>query len=530
MNDVPPERPWFRFWPQGVPRSMQYPQISLHGLLSRAAAAFPEKLFLKYGDARYSFSRVNDLSGRFAASLVRLGLRKGERVMLFMPNAPEFAVCFYGVLRAGGVVTAANPMFKAGELRRQMEDSGASAIVIDEELLGTADSVLGDLPPGRVIVSGGDSHGCASVARMLDARGAAEFPAIDPAEDVAVIQYTGGTTGMPRGAMMTHRNLVANALQNATWFSWTSRDVVMGTLPFYHTWGACVCLNSPLWAGCPVMLMRKFDPAEALAVAEKERASVWYGAATMFNMLLREPSLPGRDLSSLRYVKAGAMPIPEELRRQWNEVTGVPLMLGYGLSEASPETHNSPPGRVKPGTVGIPIVDTDARIVDPETGEGEMPPGEQGELVIRGPQVMKGYWRPDDGEGRGIRNGWLHTGDIAVMDEEGYFSIKDRKKDLIKYKGYSIAPAELESVLFEHPAVWECAVIGVAHPDVGEIPRAYVVRRPGCAVSAQELMDFCGGRIAAYKKIREVEFTDEIPKNHVGKVLRRLLREREKGT
>jgi long-chain acyl-CoA synthetase len=448
--------------------------------------------------------------------------------MLFMPNTPEFAICFYGVLRAGGIVTAANPMFKAGELRRQMEDSGASALVLDEELLDPAAPVIQKLGLETVIVAGKDPHGHRTLSDMLENTEAVDFPAIDPASDVAVIQYTGGTTGMPRGAMMTHRNLIANAIQNATWFGWTSGDVVMGTLPFYHTWGACVCLNSPLYAGCQVVLMRKFDPVEALAAVQREGATVWYGAATMFNMLLQEPALRGSDLSSLRYVKAGAMPIPEEVRRQWNEATGVPLMLGYGLSEASPETHNSPPERVKPGTIGIPIIDTDARIVDMKTGRSELPPGEPGELVIRGPQVMKGYWGHSDAEERGITNGWLHTGDIAEMDEEGYFRIRDRKKDLIKYKGYSIAPAELESVLFEHPAVRECAVIGIERGQVGEIPRAYVVCQPDCEVEAQELIDFCSERVAAYKKIREIEFVSEIPKNHVGKVLRRLLRERER--
>ena len=527
MDQVPAERPWFRFWPGGVPYSLKYPRIPLYGLLSRAAEHYPQRAFLKSQDGTCSFAEVDELSSRLGASLVRLGVRKGDRVMLFMPNSPEFAICFYGVLKAGGVVTAANPMFKETELQYQMRDSGAETIVIDAGLLDTAQPVLASLGAGRVVVVGEASHDYTRFREFLDLAQPEAFPAINPVADMAVLQYTGGTTGFPRGAMMTHFNLVANAIQNATWFNWRPGEVVMGTLPFYHTWGSCVCLNSPLYAGCSVTVMRRFDPARALSLVERERANIWYGAATMFNILLQEPQLGRCDLSSLRYVKAGAMPVPEEMRRRWNKVTGVPFMVGYGLSEASPETHDSPPERVKADTIGLPLPDTDAMIVDAATGKRTLPPGQPGELVIKGPQVMKGYWRRDENEDEGIRDGWLHTGDIAEMDEEGYFHIRDRKKDLIKYKGYSVAPAEVENILFTHPAVRECVVIGRPRPGVGEIPKAFVVLKPDCSASAQELMDFCGRRIAAYKRIREVEFIDEVPKSAVGKALRRILRERQ---
>jgi len=333
---------------------------------------------------------------------------------------------------------------------------------------------------------------------------------------------------MPKGVMLTHRNLVANAMQNSAWFGWDRQDVIMGVLPFYHSWGGCTCLNSPVYSGARVVIMSRFDAEELPAAIEREKATVMYGAASMFTSLLSSPAITGYDLSSLRYVKSGAMAVPDEIRARWERVTGVSMVLGYGLSEASPETHNSPPQRVKAGTIGIPVIDTEARIVDAESGEAELPAGKPGELIIRGPQVMKGYLnRPDDSR-EALRDGWLYTGDLGMMDEEGYFRILDRKKETIKYKGYTIAPAEVESVLYEHPAVRECAVVGKQDPLAGEVPKAYVVLKAGCTVTAAELIEFCAERISPYKRIRNVEFIEEIPRTPVGKPLRRVLRDREK--
>ncbi|MBI4188508.1 MAG: AMP-binding protein, partial [Chloroflexi bacterium] len=341
------------------------------------------------------------------------------------------------------------------------------------------------------------------------------------------IVYTGGTTGLPKGVLLTHYNLVDNAMLNTAWFGWTNKDVIMGVLPFYHSWGASSSVISAVSCGARVVIFPRFDAQELLAAIEKEKATVIYGAASLFTMLTTSLLINKYDLSSLRYIKAGAMPIPPEIKVRWEQITGVKMVLGYGLSEASPETHNSPLLRVKPGTVGIPVIDTDARIVDKETGETELSPGEVGELVIRGPQVMKGYLnRPEDTK-EAFAGGWLHTGDLARMDEEGYFSIVDRKKEIIKYKGYTIAPAEIEAVLYEHPAVKECAVVGKPDASAGEIPKAYVVLKDGYGPCADELMKFCEQKVSPYKKIREVEFIAEIPKTQVGKVLRRLLRDRD---
>ncbi|MFC2005011.1 class I adenylate-forming enzyme family protein, partial [Chloroflexota bacterium] len=325
-----------------------------------------------------------------------------------------------------------------------------------------------------------------------------------------------------------HYNLVANAMQNAAWFEWTHQDIVIGLLPFYHAWGGCTCVNSPIYSGARVVIIPRFDTEELLTTIEREKATVMYGATSMFTSLVNSPDTTKYDLSTLRYVKSGAMPTPPEVRERWEQLTGIKMALGYGLSESSPETHNAPLQRIKPGTIGIPVDDTDACIVDEQTGEVELPPGQAGELIIRGPQLMKGYLNQPDDTRETLRNGWLYTGDLAMMDEEGYFRVLDRKKETIKYKGYTIAPAEIEAVLYEHPAVRECAVVGKPDTLAGEIPKAYVVLRAEHTVEGEELIKFCAEKIAPYKRIREVEFIDEIPKTPVGKMLRRVLRDRER--
>ena len=350
---------------------------------------------------------------------------------------------------------------------------------------------------------------------------------IDAKNDVAAIEYTGGTTGLAKGVMLTHHNLTANAIQNAAWFKWSHNDVIIGVLPFYHSWGACTCVNSPLYAGARVIILPRFDPDLLLETIYREKATMLYGAVSMFITLAESAAIAKYDISSLRYVKAGAMPVPPEVRQKWERITGVKMVLGYGLSEASPEVYDSPPERIKPGTVGIPLMDTDAAIVDTECGERELKQGETGELIVRGPQVMKGYWkRPDDTTT--LRGGWLYTGDLGYIDSEGYFHITDRKKEIIKYKGYTIAPAEVEAVIYEHPAVKECAVIGKPAVMSGEIPKAYVVTRQGYSLTEDELIEFCKTRLSPFKRVREVEFIAEIPKSPVGKILRRVLWDREK--
>ncbi len=522
------ERPWLKLWPEEVPQHLDYPEIPLFELLSRTAQEWPGNVAFRCRERSLTYQQLDDLTNKLAAGLRDLGVRTGDRVMLFLPNSLEFVIAYYGILKAGGIVATTNPLYRQAELRHQLNDTESKAIIANRDLYPLVKAVQAETKLQMVLLTDASESGAISFTEILEKYPPLPPPSpINPREDVAVIVYTGGTTGPSKGVLLTHYNLVANAMQNAAWFGWSSQDIVIGLLPFYHSWGGCTCINSPIYSGAPVIILPRFDTEKLLLTVEKERATVLYGAASMFITLANSPAISKYDLSSLRYVKGGAMPIPPEIRERWEQLTGVRMILGYGLSEASPETHNSPPQRVKPGTIGIPVIDTDARIVDEHTGEIELPAGQMGELVIRGPQVMKGYLnRPEDTR-EALRSGWLYTGDLALIDEEGYFRILDRKKETIKYKGYTIAPAEVEAVLYEHPAVKECAVVGKPDPLAGEMPKAYVVLKEGLTVEGEELINFCTARIAPYKRIREVEFIAEIPKTPVGKVLRRVLRDRE---
>lgn len=524
------DRPWFRFWPDGVPRTLDYPELPLYGLLSRAAEMWPESTAFSFGGRSLSYGELDDLTGRLAEGLNDLGMKSGDTALLIETNSLEFIIGYYGILKAGGTVNPVNPLSRQTELRHQLNDTAATVVITGGEYYPLVKEVQPETALETVIITDGEAvNGALSLEKILEEHTAR--PPRTPApsgENVAAIVYTGGTTGMPKGVLLSHRNLVANAVQNAAWFGWSHEDIVIGLLPFYHSWGACTCLNSPIYSGARVIISPRFDAETLLQTIEREKVTVMYGASSMFTSLVNSPAITRYDLSSLKYVKSGAMPTPPEVRERWQRLTGVTMVLGYGLSEASPETHNSPPERIKGGTIGIPVIDTDARIVDEQTGETDMPPGQVGELVIRGPQVMKGYLNRPEETAEALRDGWLYTGDLALMDEEGYFHVLDRKKETIKYKGYTIAPAEVEAVLYEHLAVRECAVVGKPDELCGEIPKAFVVLHPGHSATEEELINFCADKISPYKRIRAVEFISEIPKTPVGKLLRRVLRDRER--
>ena len=525
---VSQKRPWFKVWPKGIPKTIKYPDIPLYRLLKDSAKKYTNKLAIDHEKDQISYEKLDVLSDKLATALGDLNARKGSSVLIFLPNIPEFAISYYAILKVGGVVAPANPLSKEMELKYALSNSDSETIIAHESLHPTVENVQRGTNLKNIIIVGEKRHQNTYLFRDLVTKYASQaFEAeIRPKHDVAVVQCTGGTTGTPKGAMLTHYNLISNAIMNAHWFNWSSNDIVLGVLPLSHSWGACY-MNSTIYVGATLVLTTRFDPEKILGLVEKKKATVWYGAATMFTIITSHPAITNYDLSSLRCVKAGAAPIPSTTKTRWDSLTGVELILGYGLTEASPETHNSPPNRVKIGSVGIPIIDTDAKIVDIETGTKELPLGEVGELIVKGPQVMKGYMkRPEETE-RALRNGWLYTGDIARMDEEGYFYIVDRLKDTIKYKGYSVFPAEVENVLYVHPSINECAVIGKPDPVAGEIPKAYVVLKEGAAITKEELIEYCKERIAPYKRIREVEFVAELPKNIAGKILRRALRNDE---
>jgi long-chain acyl-CoA synthetase len=528
---VPEQRPWFAVWPEIIPKSLNYPQIALWEFLSQSAEKFPKQTAVIHNNQRIPYSELDHCVQKFALALDQLGVKKGERVALFLHNVPEYIISYYGTLRQGAIVVPMNPLIKEEEFNTMFTSTSPSILVLDDALFPVAAPSLKDFSCENTISVGlnGESENALSFNSLLASQERQLVQVeIDP-DEPAVIQYTGGTTGTPKGAMLSHRNLVANALQNCVWFSWTDKEVVMGTLPLYHSWGACVNMNAVFAVGATLILVPRFSIEQGLEVLETEKATVWYGPPTLFTKLVNTPELTNYDLSSLRYVKIGAAPIPEEIWRQWLSRTGgVKMVLGYGLTEACPEAISSPPDDIRPGTVGIPIMDTDAKIVDIETGSKEVPLGEAGELIIRGPQVMMGYWKDQDQTEFALREEWLFTGDMASIDKDGYVTIIDRLKNTIKYKGYSVFPAEIENVLYKHPSVKECCVIGKPDSFAGEIPKAIIVLKEGHNPTPEEIVEFCRNQIAPYKRVREVEFVDNLPKTAVGKILVRELRVQER--
>lgn len=517
---------WMAFWPEGVPTSIAYPEIPVFTILSNAAKTQGDKTAAVCGNSHLTFAALDELSDRFASGLYALGVRKGDRVLMYLRNSLEFIVVYYGILKSGGVVITASPMFKEMELSNLANDSGAETFVFLDTLYSNIETLSGRTPIKRLISVGDQAISSALSFRKILSQYPPHPPEvnIDPKEDVAAIQYTGGTTGIPKGAMMTHFNLVSNAIMNARWFEWTKKEKVMGVTPFYHTWGPTVCINSVFYAGATVYIMSHFEPEECLELVQREKITIFYGVTSLWQIFINNPNLRKYNLSSLRYVKAGGMPVLSEVKNEWEGLTKVPLVPGYGLTEASPECMNNPLHRVKNGTIGIPIMDTQARVVHLDKGNN-LPPGQEGELLIKGPQVMKGYWKRAEETQRTLENGWLHTGDVVYMDEEGYFHFVERFKDMIKYKGYGVFPAELEDLLLKHNAVHECSVVGKQDAVAGEIPIAFVVLKKGQTATSEELINFCSERIAPYKRIREVHFIHQLPKTPVGKILKRKLRE-----
>ena len=528
---VPKQRTWFAVWPKTVPKSLDYPKIALWEFLAQSTKNRPQQTAVIHNNQRISYSKLDLSSQKFALALNQLGVKKGDRVALFLHNVPEYIISYYGALRQGAVIVPMNPLIKEEEFNTIFTSTSPKILVLDETLFSVAAPSLKEFSQVNTISVGSKEdpeHAQPFDSLLTRQEGQLEQVEFNP-NDLAVIQYTGGTTGVPKGAMLSHRNLVANALQNCVWFNWTNQEMVMGTLPLYHSWGACVNMNSVFAVGATLLLFTRFSIDQGLEALEREKATVWYGPPTLFTMLVNDPRLSNYDLSSLRYVKIGAAPIPEEIRRQWlTRARGVSMVLGYGLTEACPEAISSPPEDIRPGTVGIPIIDTDAKIVDIETGKTELPHDEPGELILHGPQVMQGYWEDSTQTQMALRDGWLFTGDMASIDKDGYVTIRDRLKNTIKYKGYTVFPAEVENILYKHPSVKECCVVGKPDSFAGEIPKAFIVLKKGQTPTPEEIVEFCQNQIAPYKRIREVEFVESLPKTAVGKILARELREQER--
>jgi acyl-CoA synthetase (AMP-forming)/AMP-acid ligase II len=473
-----------------------------------------------------SYGSLADRVRGLAAGLAARGIGKGDVVAIYMPNLPEYALVFHGVCLAGAVNTTINPLYKAGELAFQLRDSGARILVTVPPFLDTAREAAEEVGEVELVVVG-EAEGAMPLGELIEADAEPPEVGINPDRDLAVLPYSSGTTGMPKGVMLTHRNLVANINQANARMGMRPGDVVIGSLPFFHIFGMTVIMNMGLRNGATIVTMPRFELEQFLDLIERDRATHLFIVPPIALALAKHPAVEGRDVSSLRVVNSGAAPLGAELVSQVSERIGCVVMQGYGLTETSPVTHCNPidPERVKPGTIGPPLPLTECRLVDTESGE-DLGVGERGELWIRGPQVMSGYLNNAEATAATIDgDGWLHTGDVAVVDEDGYFQIVDRLKELIKYKGFQVPPAELEALLISHPAVADAAVIGVPDEESGELPKAFVVAEE--ETTDEELLEFVAERVSPQKRVRLIERVEEIPKSPSGKILRRVLAERE---
>ena len=489
---------------------------------------------------------------KFAEALQDLGVEKGDRVGVYLPNIPQFVIAYYAALRVGGVVVACSPLYKEREIGYILKDSSAKVLVGWDKLYPFVQAAAKDtkltyvvttsvrdyLPPILRTLSplkGVKSYACPDtkdMKKLISNFGGHPKPVtVQPRKDPALFQYTGGTTGIPKGAMLTHYNLVANIEQVKAWGELRpGEDIHLSVLPFFHIFGMTVAMNAPIYTRSTMILQP--DPRDiggVIKAIEKYRPTIFCGVPTMYIALINRPDIRKHNLRSVRLCISGASALPVEVQRRFEALTGGRLVEGYGLTETSPVTHVNPlddPSKNRPGSIGIPVSDTEAKIVDLETGERDLPADEPGELVIRGPQVMIGYWNKPDENKMALRGGWFYTGDIASMDPDGYFRIVDRKKDMIDVSGYKVWPREVEERLFEHPAVQEAAVVGMPDARSGEAVKAFIVLKKESEgkVTGEEIADFCKQKIASYKAPKIVEFRKELPKTPVGKVLRRELK------
>ncbi len=514
---------WLKNWSTNIPKSITYPAIPLQGLLEQAAESHLEKTALVYREHEITYAQLNQFSNQFSNALSKLGVRKGDRIALYLPNVPQFVIAYFGSLKAGAVVTAISPLHREREVEYQLCDSGAKTIVTLDTLQPIVAKVSEKTQIKHVIVIKPEDSGFSE----LLAGASLKRPNIEVyPDDLAVLQYTGGTTGTAKAAMLTHRNLVSNAKQFAAMIKGTGNDVFLTALPLFHIYGMTTSMTVPVSLGAKMVLMSKFEPAKACETIQQRKVTVFCGVPTMYQLLLGNPDLAKYDLTSIRVCISGASALPPQVQKRFMEVTSGFLAEGYGLTEASPVTHCNPVDKtlLHVGSTGLPLPDTEARVVDLETGSKALPVGEVGELAVKGPQIMKGYWQKPQETALVLYDGWLLTGDIARMDQDGFFYIVDRKKDLIKHKGYSVYPRELEDILYEHPAVKQCAVTGKPDVAAGEVVKAYVVLKDAAAVSEQQLKDFVNSKVASYKALSEIEFRGDLPLSAAGKVLKRALK------
>ncbi|WML47334.1 AMP-binding protein [Neobacillus sp. PS3-34] len=552
-------KPWIQNYPDEIPPLVEYSSEPVQQYLRSAAEEFPDKTAIHFMGKEMNYRQLYKDARKFAGYLQGLGISKGDRVAIMLPNTPQSIICYYGILFAGGIVVQTNPLYMERELEYQMKDSGAKAIVTLDILYPRVSKVMAQTDLEHVIVTAikdylpfpknlvysfiqkkqygivvnvrheGNTHLLAEILKRPEAM--LEEMDFNFKEDIALLQYTGGTTGFPKGVMLTHENLVSNASMCQAWLYKCKRgeEIILGILPFFHVYGMTTVMILGVMQAHKMVLLPKFDAETTLKTIQKQKPTLFPGAPTIYIGLLNHPDLKKYDLSSIDSCISGSAPLPVEVQQKFEEVTGGKLVEGYGLTESSPVTHSNflwDRPRVK-GSIGVPWPNTDAAVFSMETGE-RLPAGEIGEIAVKGPQVMKGYWNRREDIAQTLKDGWLLTGDLGYMDENGYFYVVDRKKDMIIAGGFNIYPREIEEVLYEHPEVQEVVAAGIPDPYRGETVKAYVVLKEGSTLSKDELNQFARKHLAAYKVPRIYEFRKELPKTAVGKILRRALVDEEK--
>lgn len=558
-GDLMGDRPWLKLYPNEIPATLTYEETTIHSYLTKVSRNYPRKNAIHFMGKNITYKELYDYVQRVAKYMYDLGIKKGDRVAIMLPNCPQSVICFYAVLQIGAVVVQTNPLYTERELEYQLKDSGAKAIISLDILYPRISKVYKRTSLKHVIVTAIKDflpfpinliypyiqkkqtgikiqlkeddylHLLSNILAHTEPSFNEEVE-IDLDNDLALLQYTGGTTGQPKGVMLTHKNLIANSTACAAWLfkAIPGEERVLGILPLFHVYGLTTVLILSIMQGNEMILIPRLDVKMLLKTIHKKKPTLFPGAPTIYIALLNHPDLKKYNLSSIKACISGAAPLPVEVQEKFEEVTGGKLVEGYGLTESSPVTHANfiwGQKRVK-GSIGVPWPDTDAKIVDPETGE-DLPPGEIGEIVVKGPQVMKGYWNREEETAETLKDGWLYTGDLGYMDEEGFFYVVDRKKDVIIAGGYNIYPREIEEIFYEHPAIQELTVVGVPDPYRGETVKAYIVLKPGANVTEEELDEYARKHLAAYKVPRIYEFRKELPKSTIGKVLRRTLLEEE---
>jgi long-chain acyl-CoA synthetase len=526
-------RPWLNNYP--TRSTLEYPNISLYHYLKKVADEYPDRTALIFVADQVTYREMMENIDRMATAFNSMGLNKGDRIALMLPNCFAFVYSFYAAMKLGLVVAQLNPLLTARELSFIVRDSDAKVLIAADAVFQTIEQAMLDQDIENLVVVPLTGQDIGVDAMLFDDILQQHEPnppkvEIDPKKDLAVLQYTGGTTGFPKGVMLTHFNLIANAEMTLEvmreWLKkFGGREIFcMGLLPFFHSYGMTCCLTTALTIPSGLILVPQFNADLIFYLIQQYQPAIFPGVPTAFMALMNHPEVENHNLGSIDICISGAAALPVEVLEQFEQKTGASILEGYGLSEASPITHCNPLlGVRKPGSIGMPYPDTDCKIVDPEKGDQELPAGEEGELIIKGPQVMSGYWNRPNDTAVALRDGWLYTGDIARMDEDGYFYIVDRKKDMIIYGGNNIYPREVEEILYEHPKVAEAVCIGVPEKYFGEVVKAFIVLKDGVEATPEEIIEFCRPRLIKYKVPRQVEFRSELPKTMVGKFLRKDL-------